>query len=96
MQRAAEKHAVLSNRTNPEKDDGQIVLLVDPECETCDRMKKAFSSAIDAGYIEVISTEQDEGAALIQQLGITVVPAFVVLVDEKVFSGAEVVAATPK
>lgn len=80
---------------NPGKDDGQIVMLVDPNCDMCEVMKKAFSSAIEAGFIETISVKTDMGEKLMRQLNIAIVPVFLVMVDETVFSGAEVVAAAP-
>ncbi len=80
---------------NPENDDGQIVMLIDPECPTCDLMKKAFENAIETGFIQPLSTETEEGAALMEQLELTFVPVFLILVDEKLFSSAQVVAAAP-
>lgn len=88
--------AQLSNKPSWEKDDGQIIMLSDPACDTCDAMKDAFEGSIETGHIEVVSIQTEDGKALMQQLGVSVVPVFVVMVDEKVFNAAEIVAAEPK
>lgn len=76
------------------QDDAQLVMLSDPDCKACTKMKKALRNAINLGVVEVVSTRSEEGKALMEQLQIAMTPAFFLFVDEQVMAIETVAAAS--